>query len=131
MTTEMIVLCLSVVLGFVHLVLATGAATKVYGIKWNLSSRGETKPPLQGMAGRLGRAFENFKETFPFFLASVFALQFFGKNSTTSAWGAEIYLCARVLYLPIYAFDVTIVRTLLWLISCVGILIILGTAMVG
>jgi uncharacterized MAPEG superfamily protein len=39
--------------------------------------------------------------------------------------GAELYLYARVAYVPIYAFGIPGLRTLVWTVSVVGIVLIL------
>lgn len=131
MSPEMMVLMLAVVLGFVHLTIQAASATSVRGAKWNLSSRDATLPPLTGLAGRAERAFANFKETFPFFLAAVFLVMHSGRAGNLSAIGAYIYLAARLIYLPLYLFDVVGARTAVWSLSALGVLLILVQAVIG
>lgn len=128
MDFELTILFWSIILGIVHIMLASQASLSQRGMKWNWSSREGNPPPLKGMAGRVSRASDNFKETFPFFVASVLLVHVLGKESATSNNGALFYFCARVLYLPIYAFDVTYVRTAVWGISMAGIFMILLSA---
>ena len=73
MTTELRMLALSVVLGLVHIILSSHAASLQRGYRWTASSREEPVPPLTGVAGRLDRALRNFLETFPLFAAAVLA----------------------------------------------------------
>jgi uncharacterized MAPEG superfamily protein len=61
----------AIILGIVQLLAATMASTQQRGFKWNLSSRDVVVPPITGKTARLDRAFKNFLETFPFFVASV------------------------------------------------------------
>lgn len=122
---EISILGLAIVLGLVHILIAVQAATSRYGIKWNLSSREAKVPELDGMAGRLSRASKNFQETFPFFAAAVLGVAALGASTATTELGAQIYLGARVLYLPIYAFNVTVVRSLVWVVSLLGIFLVL------
>lgn len=126
MTIELQILMWSVLLGLFQILLATTFVTKERGIRWNLSSRGQELPPPKGIAGRLNRAAENFKETFPFFLAAVVVVQFLGRNNSLTAIGAQLYIYGRLLYLPIYAFDITRVRTAIWSIATFGIVLMLG-----
>lgn len=121
MRTEVLILCLAVVLGFIQLFAATAAETKVRGMKFNASSRDEEVPPLKGTPGRLKRAFENFKETFPFFLAAVFVVTYQDKTGAVSAAGAMTYLIARTVYIFLYVNNVIYVRSIVWLISVLGI----------
>ena len=61
----------SVVLGLVQLVIASMATNNDVGLPYNLSSRDEPPPPVGKMAGRLVRAFNNFRETFGLFAVAV------------------------------------------------------------
>ena len=113
-------------LGLIHICIASAAATRQRGTQWNLSSRGATEAPLEGAAGRLARARDNFKETFPLYLASFVLVGLNGKFGMISTWGSMIYLGARIVYLPLYAFDIIYVRTLVWMVSVGGILLTLA-----
>lgn len=121
-------LAFAVVLGFIQLMLAAHLATKQRGVKWNLSPRDAKLPDLTGAAGRLDRAFRNFMETFGFFLAAVLIITCAKLNNDISALGAQIYLGARVVYVPIYAMGTIGIRTVLWVISVVGIFMVLSAA---
>lgn len=125
LSTELLVLTLAIVLGIVQIMIAASAATKVRGIKWNLSSRDEVKEPLRGSAGRLDRALQNFKETFPLFLGAIVVVTVAQRGGALSAAGAWIYLVARTVYVPIYALDITGIRTAVWSVSLLGIVLIL------
>lgn len=125
MTIELQILGASVFLGFIHLFLAITAATKQRGRAWNVGTREGPTPPLTGMAFRLDQAFENFKETFLFFAAAVLAVQAGQKWSTLSVIGVHLYFWARVVYLPIYAFGINYVRSLVWMLATLGIFLVL------
>lgn len=132
MTIELLLLAASVVLGFVYLSAASMAMTKQRGPAWNVSARDGKPPELTGKAARLDRAFQNFKETFPFFVAAIVVHEFVsrttGQTNSLSLIGAHLYFWARVAYLPIYAFGIPVVRTLIWLASVAGIALVLSTA---
>ena len=125
MTIELRMLGLSILLGFVHIILSANATTRQYGLDWNLGPRDETQLPLDRMAGRLQRALRNFSETFPFFAAAVLAAQVAGRNGTLTQIGVQLYFWGRVAYLPLYAYGVTIVRTVAWAVSLLGIALVL------
>ena len=126
MTTELKLLALSVVLGFVHIVLASHAASLKYGYRWSATARDQSMPPLGGVAGRLERASRNFLETFPLFAAAVLLAHAAGKESALTCWGANLYFWARVAYLPLYASGVFLVRSLVWNIAAFGIFLLLA-----
>src|ERR1700674_1388703 len=67
MTTELTLLALAVMLGVLHIVLASRAASWQRGYRWAASARDVAVPPLTGLAGRLDRSLHNFTETFPLF----------------------------------------------------------------
>jgi uncharacterized MAPEG superfamily protein len=125
MTTELLMLALSVVLGFVHIVVSATAATCQYGSKWNLSARDDEMPLLRGVAGRLQRALHNFLETFPLFAAAVLIADATNRHGWLAMWGAQIYFYARVLYLPLYAAGISVARTMVWIVATLGIVMVL------
>lgn len=118
-------LALAIILGFVHLFLAAHLVTSERGIAWNTGARDHT-PPLTGrLAGRLDRAFANFKETFIFFAAAVLMAAALGRHNWETVWGAQAYLAGRIVYLPLYAMGVPVLRTLVWGVATAGIILIL------
>ncbi|PTS88384.1 MULTISPECIES: MAPEG family protein [unclassified Caulobacter] len=117
---ELQLLAVAVVLGLIHLVWASVAAQPQRGLKWNVGPR-DTPVVLTGMAGRLGRASANFRETFPLFAAAVLVVYLAGRIGSLSAHGALVYVVARAVYLPLYAFGVPVVRSLVWVVSMIGL----------
>jgi uncharacterized MAPEG superfamily protein len=125
MTVELTLLALSVVLGLVHIVAASHAASLQRGYRWAASARDEPVEPLGGIAGRLERASRNFFETFPLFAAVVLAAHAAGRHGALTEWGARLYFWARVAYLPLYAAGIPLVRSLVWNVATAGILLFL------
>ena len=119
----------AVLIGLVHLVWAAAAAQPQRGLKWNAGPRDEPIV-LTGVAGRLERAFANFRETFPFFAALVVVDYLGGRLGDLTAYGAALYVAARALYIPLYAFGVPYLRSLVWVASMVGILALLSALVV-
>ncbi len=126
LSTELTMLALAVVLGLFQLVIASRTGNRQRGLKWNVGARDEPPPPVGAVAGRLERAFRNFLETFPFFAVTVILLALAGRHNWATVWGTEIYLAARIVYLPLYGFGVPAVRTLVWLIALLAILLLLA-----
>jgi uncharacterized MAPEG superfamily protein len=124
MTVELQMVVYSVILGFVQIVLQAATATSDAGMPWAMGPRDEAKS-MSVTAGRLTRALRNFLETFPLFLAAVFVANELNRHNGMTVWGAELYFWARLVYLPLYAFGVTYLRTLSWAVSVVGIALIL------
>ena len=122
---ELQMLTAAIVLGFVHLIAASHAASLQRGYRWTAGARDETLPPLTGVAGRLARASANFAETFPYFAALVLAVEVTGQRDAYSYWGVVLYVGARIAYLPLYAFGVFLVRSLVWNVATAGIVLLL------
>jgi uncharacterized MAPEG superfamily protein len=121
MTTELKLLGWAVVLGFVYIFVAAGMATFERGVKWNAGNRDGEQKPLSPAAERARRASLNFLETFPFFAAAVLAVVVGHQTSAQTTLGCELYLAARVIYLPIYIIGIPYVRTLVYGVSLWGI----------
>lgn len=121
MTIELTYLALSIGLGFVHIVAASQSASLERGYRWSASARDEPVEPLRGVAGRLDRALKNFLETFPLFAAAVLATHSLGRHDALTEWGVRLYFWGRVVYLPLYAAGVPLVRSLAWNVASAGI----------
>jgi uncharacterized MAPEG superfamily protein len=118
---ELKLLMAAVVVGFVQLMWAAGAARAQQDMAWAAGPR-DTPMPVTGTAARLQRAFWNFVETFPFFAAAVLACAVAGRlGMPLTIWGAWLYVGARAVYVPLYATGVPMVRTVAWFVSIVGL----------
>jgi uncharacterized MAPEG superfamily protein len=126
MTIELKMLGWSVVVGLVYVMLAATLMTQQRGMKWNAGARDGEAKPLTGIAARAARASGNFLETFPFFAALVLAVVIAGKNDHNSELGTQLYVWARIAYLPIYLLGIPYLRTLVWAVSLIGILDLLA-----
>jgi uncharacterized MAPEG superfamily protein len=125
LSIELRMLIYSVVLAFVHIVAASHAASLQRGYRWTASARDDEVAPLAGVAGRLDRALRNFSETFPLFAALVFAAYALGRHSALTEYGAVLYFVARLVYLPLYALGVPLVRSLVWNVAALGMALML------
>jgi len=133
MQPEIRVLGWAAVLLLVHIFSAIHFKTKQYGVDWNTGARDETAslPPLNAVAGRLERARDNFLETLPIAIIALAGVVLAGRTSATTALGGWIWLGARAIYLPLYWAGVPKVRTLVFLVSIVGLLMALWPLLAG
>ena len=118
---EFTMLGLAMVLGLFQLLIAARVGNSQRGIQWNVGPRDAALPPVSPLAGRLDRAYRNFMETFPFFAAAILAAHAMNRFSWLTLVGAQVYLVARVIYLPLYAAGVPVVRTFVWLTATIGL----------
>ncbi len=99
-----------------------------HGVVFAATSR-DAEPPPNEMTARSQKALRNLIETYPVFLALSVANLFAGQPDAVVTWGAAIYLLARVVYLPLYVFGVMYVRSLVWMVSAIGLtMMFLGVA---
>jgi uncharacterized MAPEG superfamily protein len=118
---ELQLLGAAILVGLVQLLWAAAAArAHQKDLKWAAGPRDEPMP-LGGVAGRLDRAFKNFMETFPFFVAAVITVYLAGKLGALTLWGSALYVAGRAIYVPIYAAGTSGLRTLVWFVSLVGL----------
>jgi len=124
MSFELAMLAACCVLCLVHIVISSHAASLQRGYRWTASSRDAQVPPLTGVAGRLERALRNFLETFPVFVAAVILVHVLGRESVLSEWGAGLYFSARLVYVLLYAAGIPLLRSLVWNIAFIGIVLL-------
>ncbi|MDD3838705.1 MAG: MAPEG family protein [Phenylobacterium sp.] len=129
MAPELQLLGLAVVVGIVQLGWAAVAARRQQTLAWAAGPRDEPMP-ITGTAARLDRAFRNFMETFPFFAAAVLSVAAGDRFSDLTLWGSGLYVAGRALYVPIYAAGIPRVRTLVWAVSMVGLLMVVAALFV-
>ena len=122
---ELKLLMAAVIIGLVQIVWAAAAGGGgERNMAWLLGPRDDPKP-VGVVAGRLNRALANFLETFPLFAAALLACDFAGKFGPLTHWGAMLYVVGRLLFVPIYAAGLPVVRTLVWAAAMVGIVMVI------
>lgn len=125
MNIELQMLGWSVVLGLVQIMAAAAGWVGKYGLGWAASARDGTPEPVTGAAARLDRARANFLETFVFFAALVLANNLLQHHTAMTVLGAQLYFWARLIYVPVYALGIPYLRTVVWTVSIVGIVLLL------
>lgn len=125
MTVELQMLALSAALGLGQIVLSSQAASLQYGYRWAASARDQAMPPLTGVAGRLERALRNFMETFPLFASAVLIANAIDRHNWMTVWGAQLYFWGRLAYVPLYASGVPLLRSMVWNVATIGIILVL------
>ncbi|MDO9607110.1 MAG: MAPEG family protein [Brevundimonas sp.] len=126
MTTELTYLALTLVLALVQIFLPAGARTAEFGSKWNAGPRDQTPTSVRPLTGRLERAQANLYETLPLFIGAVLVAHLIQASGPLTVWGTALYFWARVVYLPLYALGVPYIRSLVWLVSLAGLVMVLA-----
>ena len=102
-TPELTVLALAAILQAGQIGLAAWSMNRDGLAEWNAGPR-DSQPRFSALTGRLRRAVDNHFEALVFFTIAVVLVQFTQSNGTLTATAAWVYLAARVLYVPAYAF---------------------------
>lgn len=122
---ELTLLGWSVAMLTIAIMLQGQFATRERGVKWNAGPRDGDNTPQGVMGGRAQRALDNFKESYPAFIALTLALAVSGRTGGLGATGAMLWFVARIVYHPLYLFGVPYVRSLVWVASMFGLLLML------
>lgn len=125
MPIELKLLVWSCALALVQMVVAAAGAQLQVGLPVLAGNR-ERLPELTGFAGRAVRAHRNLLESLVLFAALVLVAQVAGKTNATTALGAQLFFWGRVLYAPVYWIGVAWLRTGVWAVSLVGLVMILA-----
>ena len=124
-TLELQMIGVAVILGIFQLLLGSVAARTQQGYDWGMGPRDE-ESPVSGVPARLQRNFYNYIETFPMFVAAMFAAVLLGKTGTLTEIGGYAYLIGRIVYIPLYAYGVRNFRTYAWIVASLGIVAIVA-----
>ena len=130
MSSELTVLAIASVWGFLQLVAAAQAANAQYGLRWAASPRDVEMPPLNPIAGRINRNFRNYMETFPLFAAAVLAAHAAGVHNDLTHWGSIAYIAGRIVYTALYVSGIPLIRALFWNVAAFGMLAVLAAPFV-
>jgi uncharacterized MAPEG superfamily protein len=103
--------------------IAAASANQVVGLN-TLAGNREGMPELTGFAGRARRAHLNMIENMVLFTALVLVAAVAGKANATTAMGALIFFWARLIYAVIYLLGIPWLRTLSWVVSVIGMVMI-------
>ena len=123
MKPELTWLLFAVVLTFGHVLVATIGAQLQVGLA-TLTANREKMAELKGWAGRAQRAHRNMLENMVLFVPLVLIAVVAGKTNATTLMGAQIFVLARLVYALVYFAGVPWLRTGVWLVSVVGLVMI-------
>jgi uncharacterized MAPEG superfamily protein len=123
MSPDLKYLFFSVILTFVQVLIAATFANQSVGLT-TLAGNREGLGEMTGIAGRAKRAHLNMIENMVLFAALVLIAAAAGKANANTALGATIFFWARLAYAIAYLFGIPYLRTVLWFVSVVGMVII-------
>jgi uncharacterized MAPEG superfamily protein len=123
MTVEFQLLIWSLGLTFVQMLVAVVGTVLYLGIPKAAANR-ERLPEITGWAGRARRAHLNMIENMVLFAPLIIIADIAGRDNGMTQLGAQLFFWARLAYAVIYVAGIPYLRTLAWLVSVVGLVMI-------
>ncbi len=123
MTVDLWMLFWSVVLTFAQVLVATVGAVLQVGLPVLAGNR-DNVPARTGWVARAERAHRNMLESLPLFAALVLAAHVANVAGPETALGAQLFLYARIAHAVVYTAGIPWLRTLVWAVSAVGLVMI-------
>ncbi|WP_297109665.1 MAPEG family protein [uncultured Devosia sp.] len=122
MSVELTLLIWSTALAFAYLGVQLTLYRIDYGLEHANSQRDHERPPNKWTV-RGQRALSNFLETYGVFIALAVATELAGRSDALTQWGGQVWFWARWVYLPAYFIDIPQMRSLIWTISFLGLVL--------
>lgn len=123
MKPEMLVLLWAIALTFAQALIAVQGALMQVGLPMLAGNR-ENMPAITGWAGRAARAHRNMLESMALFVPLIVISVVAQKTNTTTLLGAQLFLWARLIYALVYLVGIPWLRTAIWGVSVVGMILI-------
>ncbi|WEJ34304.1 MAPEG family protein [Devosia sp. SD17-2] len=128
MSLELTLLVWSAALAFAYLAVQSTVYRLDYGVKFANGQRDGERPPGK-WAARGEKALRNFLETYGIFITLAVATELSGRSDGFTQWGSQIWFWSRWVYLPAYFIEAPYIRSLIWTISLIGlVLLFVGVA---
>lgn len=123
MTPELSMLVWAVALAFAQMLVAASGATLQVGLP-SLAGNRDNVPALTGWAGRAARAHRNMLENIVLFAALVLVAHAAGISNDMTVLGSQLFFWARLAYAVVYVAGIPWLRTGIWAVSIVGLVLI-------
>jgi uncharacterized MAPEG superfamily protein len=123
MTHDLQMLVWSAALALAQMLIAVLVAISIVGLP-ALASNREGLSPFTGVALRAQRAHLNMLENLAVFAVFVIVAHLTGKANATTALGTTLFFWARLVYAGVYLAGIPWVRTAVWTVSFVGMVMV-------
>ncbi|NNK15617.1 MAG: MAPEG family protein [Sulfitobacter sp.] len=112
--TELQILAAYGILVLITILLQVLGSMQTLSMGYLMSARDEPRA-VGKMTGRIKRALDNSVTAMALFAPAILLLVVQDKTDAYSLLAANVFLVARIIYLPVYALGVPAIRTLAWL----------------
>ncbi|APX90205.1 hypothetical protein BV394_11100 [Brevirhabdus pacifica] len=116
MTSELSILMLYGLLVIATILIQVLLALPQVGLPYLASPRDEQRE-LPGTAGRAERALGNSVVAMALFAPAILVLHINGATGPASLLAAQVFLIARLIYLPVYLAGIPWLRTAVWMVG--------------
>ena len=123
MKPEMLILLWTLALAFAQALIAVQGAMMQVGLPMLAGNR-ENMPEITGWAGRAARAHRNMIENLVLFVPLILIAVIARKTNNMTELGAQLFLWARLIYALVYLVGIPWLRTGIWGVSVIGMLLI-------
>tara|TARA_B100000674_G_scaffold445054_1_gene411085 strand:+ start:114 stop:509 length:396 start_codon:yes stop_codon:yes gene_type:complete len=123
LSLELTFLLWSVVITFIQLIISLLGATQQHGLA-TLAGNRENIGSTSGWAGRAQRAHRNMLENLILFAILVIVAHIAGVSNELTVLGAQMFFWGRLAYSLIYVVGVAWLRTVAFLVSILGLILI-------
>jgi uncharacterized MAPEG superfamily protein len=127
-TAELTVLALTALLQLGQILLAAWSMNRDVGVAYNASPR-DAPAEFSALTGRLRRAVDNHFEAMALFTIAVVVVTLSGAAGGFTAACAWVYLAARVLYVPAYAYGWSPWRSAIYSVGALATVLMLLVAL--
>ncbi len=131
MLTDVQSLVFSAVLTWVMLITASFLRNKLWtpaGMKIGLGNRDDVPEPTP-LAARADRAAKNMLESLLLFVCVVVAARYAGAPADELSLGSTLFFWARLAYFGVYLAGIAYLRTVIWAVVVVGLVVIARAAL--
>jgi uncharacterized MAPEG superfamily protein len=128
-TAELAVLALTALLQVGQIMLAGWGMNRDAGVAYNVRPR-DAPAAYSPLTGRLRRAVDNHFEAMALFTIAVVVVTLSGAAGELTAACAWVYLAARVLYVPAYAFGWSPWRSAIYAVGALATVLMLLVALI-
>lgn len=130
MTPELTALVFALLVQVGTLATMSTVANRELGPEITTGPRDGTLPAMSPLLGRLRRATSNGFEGLTLFAPAVLILAVTAQSGALTTTAAWVYVAARILYVPAYAYGLAPWRSLIWMVGLLATLTLLVSALI-
>ena len=125
MNSELTYLTWSVIIVLGYLVIQVLEQIIRNGLVVALTYQTDKEKPIGALMQRFNASFSNFLVSYPAFISLVVVITVTNSSTELTALGAAIWFWARIAHIPAHVSGLPVIRTLAWIASMAGLVMML------